>query len=81
MQDTAEFHHQTAEARLPHNWLQVSGTAKRSQIEQRVRHHLHAIVPLLDAFQPYQQPLARIFPRKGPLDPQPQGMDGFVEEA
>jgi hypothetical protein len=33
------------------NWLQVLGTAERSQVDQRVRHQLHAIVPLLDAFK------------------------------
>src|SRR6266850_2723980 len=63
------------------NWLQVLGTAERSQIYQHVRHQLHAIVPLLDAFKPQQQPLERIFPRKGPLHAHPQCMDGFVEEA
>ena len=54
---------------LSNNWLQVSGTAERSQLDQRVRHQLHAIVPLLDAFKTEQQPLELIFPRKGPLDP------------
>jgi hypothetical protein len=39
------------------NWLQVSGPAERSQVDQRVRHQLHAIVPLLDAFKTEQQPL------------------------
>ena len=53
---------------LPCNWLQVLGTAELSQINQRVRHQLHAIVPLLDAFKTQQQPLELIFPRKGPLD-------------
>ena len=33
------------------NWLQVLGTAELAQIDQRVRHQLHAIVPLLDAFK------------------------------
>jgi integrase len=36
---------------LTTNWLQVSGTAELAQIDQRVRHQLHAIVPLLDAFK------------------------------
>ena len=63
------------------NWLQVLGTAERSQIYQHVRHQLHAIVPLLDAIKPQQQPLELIFPRKGPLHAHPQCMDGFVEEA
>ena len=34
------------------NWLRVLGTAERSQIDQGVRHQLHAIVPLLDALEP-----------------------------
>ena len=33
-------------------WLRVLDTAKRSQVDQRVRHQLHPIVPLLDAFKP-----------------------------
>jgi hypothetical protein len=40
------------------------------QADQRVRHQLHAIVPLLDVFKPEQQPLALVFPRKRPLDTQ-----------
>ena len=31
-------------------------------------------------FKAEQQPLELIFPRKGPLDTHPQGMDGGVEE-
>ena len=62
------------------NWLQVSGTAERSQVDQRIGHQLHPIVPLLDAFKAEQQPLELIFPRKGPLDTHPQGMDGGVEQ-
>src|SRR5712692_11620742 len=63
------------------NWLRVLGTAERSQIDQRIRQQLHAIVPLLDAFKSEQQPFELIFPRKGQLDTHPQGMDGFVEQA
>jgi hypothetical protein len=33
-----------------YNWLRVSDTAERSQVDQRVRHQLHGIVPLLDTF-------------------------------
>ena len=55
-------------AHLTNNWLRVLGTAERSQIDQRIRHQLHAIVPLLDAFKAQQQPLELVFPRKGPLD-------------
>ena len=36
------------------NWLRVLGTAELTQIDQRVRHQLHAIVPLLDAFKAEQ---------------------------
>jgi len=39
---------------FPLNWLRVSGTAELTQIDQRVRHQLHAIVPLLDAFKAEQ---------------------------
>ena len=30
------------------NWLRVLDTAEGSQVDQRVGHQLHAIVPLLD---------------------------------
>jgi hypothetical protein len=66
---------------LHDNWLQVSGTAERSQIDQRVRHQLHAIVPLLDTFKAEQQTLARVLPGKGPLDTHPPRMDRGIEEA
>ena len=62
------------------NWLRVLGTAERSQIHQGVRHQLHPVVPLLDTFKSEQEPLELIFPRKGPFDTHPQGMDGFIEE-
>src|SRR5215468_3302831 len=62
------------------NRLRVLDTAERSQVDQRIGHHLHAIVPLLDMFKAEQQPLELIFPRKSPLDTHPQGMDGGVEE-
>jgi hypothetical protein len=52
------------------NWLQVLGTAEGSQVDQGIRHHLHAIVPLLDAFKAEQHPLELVFPRKRPLDAQ-----------
>jgi hypothetical protein len=61
--------------------LQVLGTAELAQIHQRVRHQLHPVVPLLDAFKTEQQPLKFILPGKGPFDPHPQRMDGGVEEA
>jgi ABC-type microcin C transport system permease subunit YejB len=34
-----------------HNWLQVLGATELAQIDQRVRHQFHAIVPLLDTFK------------------------------
>ena len=33
------------------NWLRVLDTAERSQIDQGIRHQLHPIVPLLEAFK------------------------------
>jgi hypothetical protein len=66
-------------AAISFNWLHVFGTAERSQMHQRVRQHLHARVPLLDAFNPYKQPLAHIFPRQRPLDPSSYCVDGGVE--
>src|SRR5262245_52609796 len=33
------------------NWLRVSDTAERSQVDQCIGHQLHAIVPLLDTFK------------------------------
>src|SRR5262249_55539190 len=56
---------------LPCNWLRVLGTAECSQVDQRIRHQLHAIVPLLDALKSEQQPLELVFPRKRPLDTHP----------
>src|SRR2546423_11810624 len=67
-------------AELCDNWLRVLDTAERSQVDQRIRHQLHPIVPLLDAFKAEQQPLEFVLPRKGPLDTHPQRMDGGVEQ-
>jgi len=50
------------------NWLRVLGTAEPSQIDYCVCHQLHAVVPLLDALEPQQEPFEFIFPRQGPLD-------------
>jgi transposase-like protein len=33
------------------NWLRVLDPTERSQVNQRIRYQLHAIVPLLDAFK------------------------------
>jgi hypothetical protein len=53
------------------NWLRVLDAAEGAQVDQRVCHHLHAIMPLLDAFKTAQQPFERIFPGKGALDAHP----------
>jgi hypothetical protein len=53
------------------NWLRVSDTAERSQVDQRICHQLHAIVPLLDTFKAEQQSLELVFPGKGALDAHP----------
>jgi hypothetical protein len=60
--------------------MRVSDTAERSQVDQRIGHHLHAIVPLLEACKAEQQPLARIFPRQGPLNPPPQGHCQLIDK-
>jgi hypothetical protein len=62
------------------NWLQVLGTAERSQIAQRVGHHLHPLGSRLEAFTSEQQPRAFGFPRTGPLDPQASGLEHGVEQ-
>ena len=49
------------------NWLRVSGTTKMPQVDKRICHQLHAIVPLLDELEPQQQPFEFILPREGPL--------------
>jgi hypothetical protein len=36
-------------------------------------------MPLLPMFKPQEEPCELIFPRKGPLDTCPQGMDGCIE--
>src|SRR5262245_20953511 len=63
------------------NWLQVLGTAERSQVNQGVCDQLHAIVSLLNACKSQKQPFAVIFPCEGPLNTHSQRMDGFMEEA
>jgi hypothetical protein len=50
------------------NWLQVLGTTEHSQVDQGVRHQLHSLVSLLDAFKAEQQTLTVVLPRTGPLD-------------
>src|SRR5271166_3919591 len=49
------------------NWLRVSGTTEMPQVDKRICHQLHAIVPLLDELEPQQQPFEFILPREGPL--------------
>jgi hypothetical protein len=83
------YHHRTRKCIPPrklhraiqYNWLQVLDTTELAQIDQRVRHQFHAIVPLLDAFKAEQESFELIFPGKGALNPHPQRMDDCVEEA
>jgi hypothetical protein len=37
-------------------------------------------VPLLNTLKPQEESLELVFPRKGPLDPHPQCMDGGIEQ-
>lgn len=76
-----QFHREVGWGEKRCNWLQVLGTAERTQIYQCIRHPFHAVVSLLDAFKAEQQPLELVLPGKGPLDPQAECMDGGVEEA
>jgi hypothetical protein len=63
------------------NWLRVLGTAELPHIDQGVRQQFHAKMPLLQVFKTQQQPLEFIFPRKGPIDASPQGVDSGLEES
>ncbi len=60
--------------------MRVLDTTELSQVHQRIRQQLHPIVPLLPRFKTQQQPLERIFPRKGPLSTGSSSMDGLIEE-
>jgi hypothetical protein len=51
--------------------LRVSGTTKMSQVDKRVSHQLHAVVPLLGELEPQKQPLEFILPREGLLHAEP----------
>ena len=53
--------------RLAVNWLRVLGTAEMPDIDHRVGHQFHRIVPTLDALKPHQEPLEFVLPGKGPL--------------
>jgi transposase-like protein len=46
--------HTTIMRWVHHNWLRVSGAAKMPQIDKRVRHQVHAVVPLLDELESQQ---------------------------
>jgi hypothetical protein len=37
------------------DWLRDSGTAKMPQLDKRVRHQVHAVMPLLNELEPQQQ--------------------------
>jgi len=51
----------------PMNWLRVLGRTESPQIDQRVGHEFHTVMPTLLVLKPQQQPLEFIFPRKRPL--------------
>jgi len=52
---------------LMRRWLRVSDTAEMPQIDQRVGHQFHTVVPLLFELKAQQQPLELVLPREGPL--------------
>ena len=56
---------------FPMRWLRVLGHAETPQIDERVGHQLHAIVPTLMVLETQQQPLEFVLPRKRPLDALP----------
>jgi hypothetical protein len=47
---------------LKQNWLQVLGGTETPQIDERVRHQLHAVVPTLQVLKSQQQPFKLVFP-------------------
>jgi hypothetical protein len=63
------------------NWLRVLGNAEPSSIDEDVGHHLHPVVPLLDALKTPYQPLACILPRQSPLHSCSSRLDRFLEQA
>src|SRR5215813_3339654 len=54
-----------------YNWLRVSDTTEGSQVDQRIGHQLHAIVPVLETFKSEQQPLAFVLRLRSWLRPLP----------
>ena len=60
--------------------MRVLDTTELSQVHQRIRQQLHPIMPLLPRCKTQKQPLARIFPRKGPLSTGSSSMEGLMEE-
>jgi hypothetical protein len=50
---------------LLHNWLRVLYTAEPPQIDERVGHQLHAVVPTLMVLEAQQQALKLNDPPKG----------------
>jgi hypothetical protein len=61
------------------NWLRVLGTAEFPQIDQSVRHQVHAKVSLLNVFKMKNHPLEFVLPSKCSIDTGSQCMDGFIE--
>ena len=62
------------------NWLRVLDTAELPHIDQGVRQQFHAKMSVLNVFETQEESLELILPRKGPIDPRPQGMHGGIEE-
>ena len=60
-------------------WLRVLRYAKAPQIDKRVGHELHAIVPTLMVLEAQQHPLQFVLPRKRPLDAVPSRRDRDIE--
>jgi hypothetical protein len=49
------------------NWLRVLGRTETPQIDERVHHQLHTVVPTLQVLKPQQQSFELVFPGKRPL--------------
>src|SRR5436305_8997323 len=49
------------------SWLRASGIAEMPQVDQRVGHQFHPIVPGLFELKTQQKPLELVLPREGSL--------------
>jgi hypothetical protein len=61
------------------NWLRVLSRTESPQIDQRVGHEFHTVMPTLLVLEPHQEPLEFVLPRKRPLHSISQPMDRWVE--